>query len=100
MSDKKQDINSPDNIAAMRFVKDKIEKAVLPYRERIEAAVVAGACLQVAKVLLDLYPEETRKALIEGACLLLEGYAGEEPAIIIPKWPEFQTIDAKDLKKH
>ena len=92
-----QDINSPDNVAAMRHVKTLIEKVVLPYREQIEAAVVAGACLQVAKTLLDLYPEGTREKLIEGACLLLEGYAGDEPAIIIPKWPEFQTIDAKDI---
>lgn len=101
---KLQDINSAENVAIMRDMKRIIEKAVIPFRERVEAAIVAGACLQVAKTLLDLYPEGTREKLIEGGCLLLEGYTGEDSEgpnekIIIPKWPEFQTLDGSALKK-
>lgn len=96
-----QDLNSPENVEAMKFIRKEIEKVILPYRERIEAAIVAGACVQVATILLNLYRGERREQLIEGAVMLLEGYAGDQemPTIILPKKPDIATIDGSALKK-
>lgn len=86
-----KDINTPENIARMTHIKKEIERVVLKYRENTEAAIVAGACIQIARTLLSLYPERLRKELTEGAVMLLEGYVSDQetkPTIIIPAVPK------------
>lgn len=83
-----QDINKPENVARMKFIATEIEKLVLQYRENTEAAIVAGACIQIATRLLVLYPPKVRDGLVEGAVMLLRGETPEDlaaPTLILPK---------------
>jgi hypothetical protein len=49
----------------MRHVQGEITKAVFPYRETVEAALVIFALCRCAKILLDLYPPAKRAVLAE-----------------------------------
>ena len=58
-------------IDRMAFIQREVEKAVIPYRENTEAAIVVGALMRVARILLDLYPEGLRAELVEAASAYL-----------------------------
>lgn len=55
-------------IDRIQFLEDTIAKAVIPYRENTEAALVVFAAMRVVRRLIKLYPEATRTDLIE-ACI-------------------------------
>jgi hypothetical protein len=56
----------------MNFIQSVIEKAILPYRTNTEAAIVCGALMRVARILLELYPEGLRAELVKASCAFLE----------------------------
>src|SRR5687768_13603940 len=66
-------VAGPENAKRMKHMRTVIEKAVYPFRENTEAALVAGAAMQVARILIDLYPEPIKSQLREGAAAFLQG---------------------------
>lgn len=84
-----QEIAKPEHVERMKFIRSEIERAVLPYRENTEAAIVAGAAVQVARTLIELYPPNRRAQLVEAmvAFLKREDLDAPEPGsgIVGPK---------------
>lgn len=76
------------DVERMNYVQQQIEKAVLPFRENTEAAIVASALIRVARILIERYNPESVKQLKLAAVAYLERrevtIEGEEPTIIIP----------------
>jgi hypothetical protein len=77
-----------EQVKQMKAVREAVERAVLPFRENTEAAVIAGACAQVAKLLIQQYPQKAEAELLAGMVGFFRGAnpAGEEQdsPIIIP----------------
>lgn len=57
----------------MHFMQSEIAKAILPYRENTEAAIVVMALMRVARILLRLYPEPVRGELLSACVAYLQG---------------------------
>lgn len=78
----------PIDVDRMNHVQKEIERAVLPYRENTEAAIVASALIRVARILIDRYNPEAQRQLTIAAVAYLERrevtIEGEQPTIIIP----------------
>lgn len=79
-----------DQVDQVNFLQREIEKAVLPYRENTEAALVIAALNRVSRILLRLYPEELQQQLILATVAYLKGQDLEEDAaradgIVLPK---------------
>lgn len=70
-----------EDLDRMKYIREQIEKAVLPYRHNTEAALVCGALFQVARTLLLLYPEATREDLLKGAIAFLKGEDLDAPDV-------------------
>lgn len=66
---------SKANVDRMVHVQEQIERAVLPFRENTEAAIVVLALMRVARKLLDLYSAKTRGELRDVIDLYLSGDA-------------------------
>ncbi len=64
-----------ENLERMAHVQTLIERAVLPFRENTEAAIVVFALIRVARFLLNLYPEKVRAELLEIISLYLKDEA-------------------------
>lgn len=58
---------------AMKTVERLIIQTILPFRERIEAALVIFALARCARTLLRLYPESTQKWILQLVVAFLEG---------------------------
>lgn len=56
---------SSENLDRMKHVQAEIAKAILPYRENTEAALVILALVGAVKILLDLYNPNARAELSE-----------------------------------
>lgn len=56
---------SAENLKRMKFVQREITRAILPYRENTEAALVILALVGAVKILLDLYNPNARAELVE-----------------------------------
>lgn len=54
-----------ENLEQMQHVQRQITKAILPYRDNTEAALVILALVGAAKILLDLYNPQSRAELAE-----------------------------------
>lgn len=78
MSVNKLEFNE-ENAARTQWIQDKIARAVLPFRENTEAAIVVLALIRCARILLDLYPKQARADLLEVIVLYL---TGSTPAVI------------------
>ena len=77
-----------DQLARMKTIRREIETLLRPYRENTEAAIAAGACLQIARTLFLLYPPNVREQLTTGAAAFIKGeHLDREPidGFIIPK---------------
>lgn len=61
------------DLERMLFVQAEIAKTILPYRQNTEASLVIFALVRCAKILLDLYPPETREQLAEVVIYFLRG---------------------------
>ncbi len=76
------------DVGRMNAVQQEIEKAVIPFRENTEAAIVAAALVRVARKLIDLYHPEARRAVTEVTVAYLERrdviIEGEVSAIVPP----------------
>lgn len=92
MSVNKLEFN-PENAARTQFIQDKIARAVLPFRENTEAALVVIALVRCARILLDLYPAKARGELLEVITLYL---TGETPMVI--DTPDLDTLTK--FRKH
>lgn len=78
-----------EDALAMKTVERAVVKTIMPYRERIEAALVIFALMRCARVLLRLYPPNTQKwilplviAFLEGKSEAPKGLAGEGTRIL------------------
>lgn len=56
---------SETELAQMVNVQGEITKAVLPFKENTEAALVIFALVRAAKILLGLYSPQSRAELVE-----------------------------------
>lgn len=92
MSVNKLEFNA-ENAARTQFIQDKIARAVLPFRENTEAALVVIALVRCARILLDLYPAKARGELLEVITLYL---TGETPMVI--DTPDLDTLTK--FRKH
>jgi hypothetical protein len=85
---KKAPAGSAEQVKQMKAVREAVERAVLPFKENTEAAVIAGACAQVAKLLIQQYPQDAEANLLAGMVGFFRGAnpAGEDQdsPIIIP----------------
>jgi hypothetical protein len=84
----KQQILSGEAAERMQFIRAQVERTILPYRENTEAALVAGALVQIARVLFELYPEKTRTQLLTGAVAYLQRdnlEPQDSPLLVLPK---------------
>jgi hypothetical protein len=64
-----------ERFTQMRAVQGEVVKALLPFRERTEAAIVVFALIRAARVMLRLYPKKTQVELLEAIVPYLEGKA-------------------------
>jgi hypothetical protein len=67
----------------MHHVRKEVAKLILQWRDNTEAAVVAGALLQNARELFELYPESVREQLVEGAVAFLEGKSEDATGVTL-----------------
>lgn len=63
----------PEDFARMKNAQGEIVKAIVPYSENTEAALVIFALCRCAKIMLDLYPPAKRAALVEVIVGFLQG---------------------------
>jgi len=61
------------DVEVQRDVQAAIVKAVLPFRERVEAAIIVFALITAARTLLRLYPKQTQQELLDALVPFLEG---------------------------
>lgn len=62
----------------MHFMQAEIVKAILPYRENTEAAIVVMALIRTARMLARLYPPATGDDLLNACCAYLKGQGIDE----------------------
>src|SRR5688572_9491125 len=58
-------VGDSEDIERMIHVQHTIERAIMPFRENTEAAIVIMAMMRIARILLGLYPMNVRRALVE-----------------------------------
>lgn len=79
---------------AMKEVEAALTKAVLPFREKTEAALVAFALIRMARVLLRVYPPKVQKELLPVILTYLQGGlkqpAGDPAALL---WTPRETMN-------
>ena len=73
---KLQPKGTADQVRQMKVVREAIEQALRPFQENTEAAIIAGACAQVAKLLIQKYPQKTEAELLAG---MVGFFRGESP---------------------
>lgn len=57
----------------MRAVQKEVVLALMPFKERTEAALVVFALIRAARVMLRLYPKKAQRELLEAVIPYLEG---------------------------
>lgn len=57
-------LSAPGASEKLKHIDGVITKAVVPYRENTEAAIVAFSLIRVARILLRLYPKHAREVLV------------------------------------
>lgn len=83
MAGLKETLAKPESKVRMRQVDVEVAKAVVQFRENTEAAIVVFALTRVAKQLLDKYPPNTRRTLLQEVIIpYLYGEHREEGLII------------------
>lgn len=60
------------DIEQMNHLQREITKAILPYRENTEAAIVAAALVRVARTMIDKYNPVAKRQLTEVSVAYLE----------------------------
>lgn len=71
----------------LKKVEEAISQSLVPFRNnRTEAALVVMACLRVARILLNLYPEATREQLLPLLVAFLKGET-QMPGVSDPTHP-------------
>jgi len=78
------------DVEQMNHIQREIERAVLPYRDNTEAAIVVSALMRVARILIRLYPERAQRDLIAVTVAFLRNeevdIEGETPLLLPPGW--------------
>lgn len=62
-----------ETFRAMKEVEEVLTKAVMPFREKTEAALVAFALIRMTRVLLRVYPVKVQKELMPVVLTYLQG---------------------------
>lgn len=88
MSERKPGEPATIDVDRMNFLEAEITKAILPYRENTEAAIVVAALMRCARKLIDRYNPVAKKQLTEVTVAYLERRLvvvdDERPQIIAP----------------
>lgn len=83
-----------ETFRAMKEVEAVLTRAVMPFREKTEAALVAFALIRMARVLVRVYPVKVQKDLLPAIMAYLQGStiqpAGDSAALL---WTPREKMD-------
>lgn len=76
-------LGRPSSVQEMKKIDDVVARAVVPFRGRVETAIVVFALIRVARKLLELYAPNVQKQLLQEVIVpFLYGEHREEGLII------------------